>query len=194
MIAYLTGKPLVNTTQTIILVNGVGYGVSIGLLTKQQLRNKEQVSLHIHTHVREDEITLYGFFEEQQKLLFELLLKVSGVGPKSALSITDQGVTALTNAVQQADTVFFSSIPRIGKKLAQKIIIELKSKLGSLKELNLADETPKRIEVIEALQSLKFSESDIQSVLGEIDIETMTTERAITQALKLIGKGKEIFT
>lgn len=190
MISYLIGKPIVNSHSVLLLVNNVGYGVHVGDLCREHMRNKDEVALHIHTHVREDEISLYGFLEENQLSLFELLLKVSGVGPRSALAITDRGVSAITNAVQQADTVFFTSIPRIGKKLAQKIIIELKSKLGSLKELNLAEETPQRLEIIEALQSLKFGEADIQAVLQEIEIETISTEQAITQALKLIGNKK----
>lgn len=187
MIAYLSGTPVHQHNTLIILVQGVGYGVQVGTRTLQKTVGKERVDLFIHTHVREDEIALFGFGDAQTLELFTKLIDVSGVGPKTALAISDFGSEEIVRAVQQADVAFFSSMPRVGKKLAQKIIIELKSKLGSLKDLDLAPESQQHSDVSEALRSLGFSEHDIQKALQNVEVEQFTLEQAITQSIKVIG-------
>ncbi|MEE9450857.1 MAG: Holliday junction branch migration protein RuvA, partial [Ignavibacteriaceae bacterium] len=88
MIGYLTGKIIsVKPTQVLIDVNGVGYTVSISINTFEKISDKETASLHIHTNVKEDSISLFGFFREAEKDMFEILISVSGVGPKSALGL-----------------------------------------------------------------------------------------------------------
>jgi holliday junction DNA helicase RuvA len=119
--------------------------------------------------------------------LFQLVLTVSGVGPKTALAIVNGGVEKLISAVQEANLSFFTAVPRVGKKLAQKIIIELKSKLGGLKELNLATLSPKRQDVYDALLGLGFDDQSINFALEKIDIESLDLAVAIKQALKIAG-------
>ena len=109
------------------------------------------------------------------------------MGPKIALTIVDVGADRLIRAVQNAEVGFFSAIPRVGKKLAQKIIIELKSKLGGLKELELGPLSDKEQDVLEGLKSLGFAEESIQQVLGELD-RTQPVEVMLKQAVKNLAK------
>lgn len=187
MIGSLTGTPKMLGKQLIIEVGGVGYSVSVGTSTLSQIIHKTQVQLCIHTHVREDEITLYGFLSSQDKSLFEHLLGVSGIGPKSALFIADRGVEPITQAVQSADVSFFTQIPRVGKKLAQKIIIDLRSKLGALKELDLTPESQQYSDVVMALENLGFAKSEIYKAIQSIDIEQLSLSDAIKATMKQLS-------
>src|SRR5690554_3020825 len=112
MIGKLTGKPSIVGELLLIDVNGVGYSVITNNHTRLEAATADLISLYIHTHVREDRIELYGFLEFQEKELFELLIDVSGVGPKTAIGITERGSRALVEAIQQADIKFFTSVPR----------------------------------------------------------------------------------
>jgi Holliday junction DNA helicase RuvA len=189
MIGYLEGKAVVRGEQLIVMVAGVGYLVNVGqkLLTKA---NSEEISLHIYTHVKEDRLELYGFQTAEELEIFKLVISVSGVGPKTAINIINGGVNQLIEAVQQAQLSFFTAVPRVGKKLAQKIIIELKGKLGSLKELNLATLSPKEQDVMDALLGLGFDENMIQDALSQIDLENMEINVAIKESIK-IASGKK---
>lgn len=188
MISYLVGQPIVEKDSITLLVGGVGYGVHVISSLLSKASNLEELKLFIYTHVKEDRLDLYGFENRQQKDLFLLLISVSGVGPSTALQITDQSPSAIIDAVQQANTAFFSAVPRVGKKLAQKIIIELSGKLGQLKSLDLGPESTNRIEVREALMSLGFDENSIETVLQQIELEEQTVEASIKQSLKLLAK------
>ncbi len=190
MFALITGKPIIFRDRLILDVNRVGYDIQVNNATLQHCAGKDEVSLHIYTYVREDRIELYGFVQPQEKELFELLIDVSGVGPKTALSITEKGSAALVEAVQQANVAFFTKVPRVGKKSAQKIIIELKTKLGGLKDLDLKPLSSKEWEISEALQSLGFSESESEMVLKQLDVEELALEEAVQKAIQLMGKGR----
>lgn len=184
MITYLIGTPIPQKNYLTILVNGVGYGVFVGSKTMASAANLDTIELHIYTHIKEDKLDLYGFKTEKQLSLFQLVLSVSGVGPKTALAIIDAGADRLVEGVQQANVGMFTPVPRVGKKLAQKIIIELKSKLGELKELDLGPRDEKTQNVYEALESLGFDQSSIENALNQIDIENTSVEEAIKIALK----------
>lgn len=183
MINYLEGKPVIHGKCLTVLINGVGYAVQVGERALAQLE-RDQVSLHVYTHVREDRIELYGFLSIKKKQLFELLIDVSGIGPKTALDICDRDSEAVVSAVQNSDVSFFNNIPRIGKKTAQKIILELKSKLGSLKELNLGPRSAKESDLYEALGALGYLESEIAGVVTELDFDEINLEDAVKFALK----------
>lgn len=170
MIGMLTGVVILQNQEVIIDVSGVGYQVAVTSSTTAKLISGQTVTLHIFTHVKEDALELFGFPELAEKKLFQLLLSVSGVGPRTALAISDLGASTITQAVQEANVSRFSAVPRVGKKLAQKIIIELKSKLGSLQELELGGVTdPNQQEVVAALLSLGFEEQQVYRVIKEID-------------------------
>lgn len=191
MIGFLSGQPRVVGQSLLLLVGGVGYDVKVGSSVLSQAANRSEdqpLELFVHTHVREEALELYGFLTMEEKDLFGLLLAVSGVGPKTALHITDRGSMALVTAVQTADVAYFTAIPRVGKKVAQKIIIELKSKLGSLQELSLASDSAHRQDVRAALVSLGFSEREIERGLQMPTLDELTLESAVTAVIKYLTK------
>jgi Holliday junction DNA helicase RuvA len=143
--------------------------------------------LFIFTYVKEDRLELYGFETQEHLQLFELLLDVSGVGPKTALDIVDRDPERIVRAVQNAEVSFFKAVPRIGKKTAQKIILDLKSKLGSLRELSLGPRSDKERDVYETLTALGYEESEIGEIITELHLEEVSVEQAVKQALKLLG-------
>ena len=186
MIAYLEGKALIKKDHLIVLNGGVGYLVFVGSKILHSLvADGEPVALHIYSHIKEDRFELYGFHNEEDLEIFKMLIAISGVGPKTALALANAGTNQLIEAVQQAQTIFFTSVPRVGKKLAQKIIIELKSKLGSLKELNLGTLSPKAQDVMDALLGLGFEENTVQTILTQLDLENMDLQVAIKTVIKM---------
>jgi len=188
MIALLTGKPTLINNRLIIDVNGVGYLVAVTNSTVQKLANQSIATIYTYTHVREEALDLYGFLSPSDQNLFELLLSVNGVGPKTALAISESGATRIATAVQEADVAFFSSVPRVGKKQAQKIIIELKGKLGSIQELELGSLPPEQQDVQDALLALGFEEQQILRLMKSVPAN-ITTAEAVTWALKQAGRN-----
>lgn len=185
MIAYLEGKVQVKKDCLIIVTAGVGYLVYVGSKLLNSSKEGEVIALYIYSHIKEDRFELYGFASEEELAIFKMLLAISGVGPKTAVALADAGTDRLIDAVQQAQISFFTSVPRVGKKLAQKIIIELKPKLGSLKELNLSTLSPKAQDAMDALLSLGFEENTVQNALSTLDIENMDLQVAIKTVIKM---------
>ncbi len=186
MIAYLEGQALIKKDHLIVLTGGVGYLVFVGSKILHSLvADGELITLHIYSHIKEDRFELYGFQNEEDLEIFKMLIAISGVGPKTALALANAGTNQLIEAVQQAQTSFFTNVPRVGKKLAQKIIIELKSKLGSLKELNLGTLSPKAQDVMDALLGLGFEENAVQTILSQLDLENMDLQVAIKTVIKM---------
>ena len=133
MIARLRGKPVARVGERLVLeVGGVGYALSVTPTASRLAERGEEVTLETYLHVREDALQLYGFAEPAERELFEHLLAVSGVGPKVALAIVSGSPPAdLRRAIALDDTARFEAIPGIGKKTAQRVVLELKEKLGS---------------------------------------------------------------
>lgn len=186
MIAFLQGQAIVKKDHLIVLTGGVGYLVAVGNKLLSSISSEgEEIALYIYSHIKEDRFELYGFRSEEELAIFKMLIAISGVGPKTAVALSDAGTDKLIDAVQQAQTSFFTSIPRVGKKLAQKIIIELKTKLGSLKELNLSTLSPKAQDVMDALLGLGFEENTVATAITAIDIENMDLQIAIKTVIKM---------
>lgn len=182
MIGKLTGSiNSANQNPLIIDVHDVGYLVHVtpGFLSSLQIGKN---SLWIHPHIREDAFDLYGFKTQKDLLFFELLLTVSGIGPKTALLVIDRGVSEVEIAVKAGDVTFFTTIPRLGTKNAQKIIIELKGKLDLTEESS--GETK---QMTQALVDMGFRKHEVIEVLGKIDAD-MSLEEKMRRALKLLGK------
>jgi len=173
----------------LFFVGDIGYRVFITAQFAKTLAINKKVFLYIHSHIREDAFDLYGFPSVEELSLFELLITVSGIGPKTALPILDRGADAVERAVTTSDVEFFTTIPRLGKKNAQKIIIELKSKLGSLTELDLRDDSDGETkELMDALLSMGFVRSEVLTIMKKIPAKAMTLEQKLREALKLLGK------
>ncbi len=192
MIGYLIGTPKITATTTLIVTNGVGYSVELTPTARQYAAGKERVELFIYPHIKEDCFDLYGFLTESEKALFLLLIGVNGVGPKSALHIMDRGDQAIIAAIQHADVDFFSSIPRVGKKTAQKIIIELKSKLKGREELDLSTPSEAENSIIEALVSLGFGEQASSKIAKRSELQDMRLEDAVKRAIQLLTTEEKV--
>lgn len=184
MIGMLTGKPLITARSFMMICGGVGYAVQVGSTVVGKASTQPELTLFVYTHVREEALELYGFLTEEEKDLFMLLLAVSGVGPKTALTIADAGAEKISAAVQNAEVNFFTKIPRVGKKLAQKIIIDLKSKLGGLKELQLASFDDHTQVIVDAVVSLGFEEEAVGEVVRSIDLNDKSEATAIKEVLQ----------
>ncbi len=191
MIASLFGIIDVRDDPYIVVdVQGVGYRalVSQEVLTKAaQLGNR--IKLFTYTYVREDALDLYGFLHREDLKLFELLIGVSGVGPKTAMGIFSIGTRSqIIQAIVSGDSSFFVAVPRLGKKNAQKIIIELKSKLGSTQDVDLSDHHGSHNEIIAALSSFGFTQRESQEALLAIQGRGETTAEKVKLALRYLGK------
>jgi len=137
MIAYLSGTLFSKNPQSVVVdINGVGYQIFIPLSTFYRLPDEtEKVNLRVYTHVRQDTLQLFGFQTEMEKQTFLLLISVSGIGPRVALNIlSGMGFEELLSAIVGADSERISSIPGVGKKTSQRIILELKEKASKLAE------------------------------------------------------------
>lgn len=190
MIGYLKGHiQYVNSELVIIVVSGVGYQVYMPARNLQMVETGEEIEVYVFTHVKEDQLKLFGFEDMPQRNMFELLLSINGVGPKAALSIMSAGTSSqIHKAVAEADVQFFVKVKGLGKKTAQKIIIELKGKLGSIKELDLADDEGNySSDVVEALAGFGFGRKEVVEVLDKLD-KNMNENEMIKQALKYLGK------
>lgn len=191
MISYLTGAIFTKGINYLIIMTtgGVGYKVYAPADIITSLIIDKPASLFIHTHVKEDALDLYGFPAQEDLAMFELLLGVSGIGPKTALNIFSNGkLPKIKEAIVKGDVDFFTTVPRLGRKNAQKIIIELRSKLGSLADLDLTDQSGEFKEIVDALKEFGFSASEAKDALKFIkDIEGDVSIK-IKAALKYLGK------
>ena len=182
MIGFLQGKVISKNEQSLLLnVSGVGYKVSVPLPLLISLLDGQDLSLHIHTHVREDAFTLFGFKDELDLFLFEKLIAVSGIGPKSALAMLSvHSPASIADAVEREDVQALSHTPGVGKKTAEKIILELRGKLSHLVGTKETDTT---YEVRLALETLGYSPKEIHDTLQKLHTEGKTTSALIKEAL-----------
>ncbi len=190
MIGYLSGTVFSKYNDScIVLVGGVGYLVYLAPSTLSNLSLRDSVNVRTYTHVKEESLELYGFLTEDEHILFKLLLSVSGIGAKTSLLVIDRGVNDVKNAIATANLDFFTMIPRLGKKNAQKIIIELKNKVGAIAELDLSEDTSFSLEISDALASMGYSRPEIKEALKKIPSEAITTEDRLRHALRALAKG-----
>ncbi|HUN87808.1 MAG TPA: Holliday junction branch migration protein RuvA [Terriglobales bacterium] len=177
MIAHLRGKLIAkHPNQAIVEAAGVGYDVTISVPTFSELASVgSEVALHVHTHVREDAIALFGFLHAEEKQLFEKLLSVSGIGPKLAITIlSGMAASEMVAAIKGNDVAKLTRIPGIGKKTAERMVLELRDKL---KDFGLAPATPPASpleeDVLSALTNLGY-----QRPLAEKAVATVTRNGA----------------
>src|SRR6202795_1233881 len=171
MIAHLRGTLLTkHPNQVVVETSGVGYEVNISVPTFSDLPAVgSEVSLHIHTHVREDLIALYGFLRQAEKRLFEKLITVSGIGPKLAITIlSGMAADEMVNAIRGNDIARLTRIPGIGKKTAERMVLELRDKL-----------TVERAGEIPATPPMSPVEEDVLSALMNLGYQRAAAEKAL---------------
>ncbi len=156
----------------------------------------DTVKIYTHYHVREDDISLYGFLTNEELKMFELLISVSGVGAKSAIAMLSNISTSdFALSIINNDITKLTKVPGIGNKSAQRIVLELKDKLKAEREIAKTEENENTIEAdenieeaISALQILGYNRKEIQKVFTKFDYQTMTIEDIIRNALKFLAK------
>ena len=199
MIYYVSGPvALLEPGLAVIDCAGVGYGCRITAYTASKLKLRENARLYITESIREDAYDLYGFESREEQRCFELLTNVNGVGPKAALSILSSGGPQnFTLAVMTGNEKMLTAAPGVGKKIAQRIILELKDKLGASQlELNTAElagagvpvRGSKSAEATAALVGLGYSQTEAAAALKGLDVEKLSIEDIIRQALRAAAR------
>lgn len=193
MIGYLTGKIIsLKPTRVLLDVNGVGYAVSISINTFENISEKEIISLFIYTSVKEDSITLFGFFSESEKQMFELLISITGIGPKLALSILSGIQTDdLKDAILRGDVSRIVAVPGIGRKTGERLVLELKNKVDQVSEEG-AKEIPFSVknEAAAALTTLGYNSKVADKIIRDILSEdpNLSLEELIKRSLSSLNK------
>lgn len=192
MIAHLSGTLFFTNDHFIVVdVSGVGYKVRTTISTLHELKKEEdkKISLWIHTVVREDVLDLYGFVNKEELDFFEMLISVSGIGPKSGLGILNiASVSTLKEAISNGNAVALTKVSGIGAKNAQKIILELRDKLGGIGDEVHGGKLHEEHDAIEGLVALGFSERDAREALKKVSSDIKGPSARIKHALKHLGK------
>lgn len=170
---------------------GLGFKVFTNSETLSKVRQDTEIKLFCFLYVRDDQMELYGFLEEQALRLFEMLNAVAGIGPKTALGVLDiDTVPNLMAAIIEKRTELLSRTSGIGKKTAERIILELHNKIKLPEAKTLTERMDIDIEVEEALISLGYSRIQVKKALSEIGTEAKTIEEKLKQALRSLGRSK----
>ena len=188
MIGYLNGTIQKKFAKNIILNTGnVGYLVNLTAPLLEKCSAGKTLELYIFTKVREDDISLYGFISVEELEFFKTVLNVNGVGPKIALEILSQDTSKTKAAILSNDILYLSKIPGIGKKTAERIIVELKNKLDwvdSMRQHANLEVQGTHEEAVEALSGLGYQRFEILKMLQKMPAEITVTEEIITYFLK----------
>lgn len=195
MIARLRGEIAeLGSGRAVVDVNGVGYDVNVGQRTIEALTEGDEATLHISTQIREDDITLYGFTNRDERLAFQILLGVNKVGPQLAMSLLNTlPLGDLSRAVETDDVIALSRVPGVGKKTAQRLALELKGKLPAAAfEVPAGPAAPARPEdpLPLALARLGYRKSEIdQALLGlrAQDLQEAPLPQRLSAALKILS-------
>lgn len=192
MIRQLTGTvSYVGDHDVVIDVGGVGYRLYAPQTTLARATNEATLSLWTHLSVRETSLELFGFESRRDLDLFEMLINVSGVGPRSAVAILNLApVEHLTQAIASGDSGYLTKVSGIGRKSAEKIVVELRDRLSNL-ALETTDTTHLREEAdaLEALQALGYTTTDARVALREITDTSLDTNAKIKEALRILGEN-----
>jgi Holliday junction DNA helicase RuvA len=188
MIGYLEGTVRTSTLGSVILqTGGVGYKVALTKETVAHFLPGTQIAVFTYLAVREDVLDLYGFETEEELRLFELLLTVSGIGPKSALGILDiASVETLRSAIGSGNAAYLTTVSGIGKKTAEKIVLELRDKVGLGTEASGAA-LKGDSEALEAMRSLGYSSQEARDALRQVPQEITKSNDRLREALKILG-------
>ncbi|HEX9918909.1 MAG TPA: Holliday junction branch migration protein RuvA [Pyrinomonadaceae bacterium] len=207
MIAHLSGKLIDRHATSVVLdVNGVGYEVTIPVTTFYELEEAGQnVSLRIYTHVREDALQLFGFKTLRERELFQLLISVSGIGPKSAVAmLSGMNADEIITAIRQNNLARLTSIPGLGKKTAERLVIELRDKMANLSSPALdaavaaqeaagagGSEDALREDALSALVNLGYQRAAAEKAVANATQEggDLSVEVILRRSLRALSKG-----
>lgn len=191
MISYLQGQIIGKKNQkiTILTSGGVGYDINVTPVVFVDLELNQNIKIPVYMAVRENSMDLFGFQSLAEKELFLKFLDVNGVGPKSALHLISLGsVEEISSAIARGDINYLIKVSGIGKKTAERIVVELKSKMSKLGIDNLELDNGQLGEVMDALVSLGYSKDEAREVVKNLDSEGKNSEELIRQALRILGK------
>ena len=193
MISFLEGTVLLAGEKfAVVAVGGIGYKVFAGADTLAKIPQKGgAVKLWTHDHVREDARELYGFLHYAELELFEMLIAISGIGPKGALGILGIApVDTLKKAIAAGDTSYLTRVSGIGKKIAEKVVLELREKMAGRGIAVDAPELKAEADALDALVALGYSQREARDALAAVPAEMTRLEDRVGEALKRIGKRK----
>lgn len=189
MLAYIEGKIKSKSDKTLIInVNGVGYLISVTETTFVNSQENSEISLFLHTQVREDAINLYGFTDINELRFFKKLISVTGIGPKTAIEIMNTDLFKIKSAIRSGDTATISGIKGIGQKTAERLVLELKNKIEL--DFDTAQRTQGPLaqamdqDAVDALMRLGYSQNQIHKVLSRTEEKLDKTEEWIKYFLK----------
>ncbi len=198
MFAYIKGELAEKTQNYVVIdVNGIGYQIFVSELAISQIGEVGSiVKLHTYYYVREDLICLYGFLNREELRMFELLLSVSGIGAKSAIAtLSNITPSSFALAVITDNIATLTKIPGVGKKTAQRLILELKDKIKTEEAVAKAPETQIVLETNEnveeataALQILGYTKKEVEKALEHVSVENASVEEIIRKCLSILGK------
>jgi Holliday junction DNA helicase RuvA len=192
MIAFLRGKIINKTTNyAIIEVENVGYSVYINERLLGELPINQEVEIYTHQYVREDALDLFGFKTLADLEFFELLLTVSGIGPKSAMGVLSiASADDIKETILRGDSTLLTKVSGIGKKTAERLVLELREKIGKLNFYNklTGEKSVPSSDEIDALMALGYSLQQAREALGQVDPQVKGSGERIREALKVMGK------
>lgn len=199
MIGFLNGTVEFRGEKFVMInVGGVGYKVFVGHETLQKITEKFKevnpstllrVKLWTHQYIREDAMDLYGFLNFSELDLFETLIQISGIGPRGALGVLSIApVDTLKKAIAAGDTSYLTRVSGIGRKTAEKIVLELREKMAGKGVIVDAPELKDEADALEALMSLGYSQREAREALAMVPAEITSVEKRVREALKKLGK------
>lgn len=192
MIGYLEGTARASTLGGVIVqtAGGVGYKIALTKETVSHFLPGSSVTLFTHLAVREDALDLYGFETEEEIRFFELLLTVSGIGPKSALAILDVAtIETLRSAISGGNAAYLTTIGGIGRKTAEKIVLELREKVG-VAEAKTSAALKGDADALEAMRALGYSTQEAREALRQVPATFEKTNDRLREALRILGQKK----
>ena len=189
MIAKLRGKiEYIKDNYIVVDVNGIGYKVFVSVYTFGKASAMPEVDLFIHTYVREDILALYGFLNMEELEMFELLISISGIGPKAAMGILAIATPkTIKTAILNDDSSILTKVSGIGKKTAERVILELQNKVADI-SIGDKEEATVDVDAIEALIMMGYSNAEARDALKNIPLDIKDVGQRVKLALKSLGK------
>ena len=187
MIGCVEGKVIFKGERYAILsVSGIGYKIFVSAGVGKNLEMGKETKLWTHLHVKEEALELYGFLHQAELEFFELLISISGIGPKSALGVLSVApIDTIKRAISTGDTSYLTKVSGIGRKTAEKIVLELKDKMGFGKTTYAGEELKEDADILDALVSLGYYQKDARDMIQKIPHDIKGRDKRLKEALKI---------